>query len=623
MEGEINLKKSYRNLGEFIDELEKQSELVRIKSEVSNDLEITEITDRMSKLPEGGKAILFENVKGSAFPVLTNQFGSMKRISMALGSASLDSLSQRITDIMNMKPPETFSEKIKMLPELLKFGKFLPKNLKGKAPCQEVVFMGEEVDLTKLPVLKCWPDDGGPFVTLPLVFTKGLEDRRRNCGMYRMQIFDRNTTGMHWHIHKDGAHHFHEYRRAGKRMEVAVAIGSDPAVTYSASAPLPRGIDEMLLAGFIRQDRVEMTKCLTVDLEVPAEAEFILEGYVDPDETRIEGPFGDHTGYYSLADNYPVFHVTAITHRKNPVYSATIVGRPPMEDCYMALATERIFLPMLKTVFPEIKDYWLPWEGVFHNIAVVAIEKEFPHHATRVMNGLWGSGQMSFAKMLLLIDDESLLSKPADLMRMMLETIDLDRDVVITTGVLDVLDHSADKPLYGSKLGIDATARISGEEERETESAPKILDEESLIEKIRAVDENVTDASVYFNDLTRRLICVKVKKTRVKNSKFFREKFLRTRALRKQGIYIFFDSDMDLADSSLLLWKAFNNVDPARDISMESERVIIDATRKGKFDGHKREWPDDIVMSEDAVKRVDDMLQKENPGGLFSDAEGK
>jgi 4-hydroxy-3-polyprenylbenzoate decarboxylase len=324
-----------------------------------------------------------------------------------------------------MKPPVTLMDKIKLLPELLSMSRFLPRVRKGVAPCQEVILTGDEVDLTKLPVLFCWPGDGGPFITLPVVFTRSLSDGKRNAGMYRMQIFDKRTTGMHWHIHKDGAHHYHEYKKAGKRMEVAVAVGTDPAVTYAATAPLPRGVDEMLLAGFIRRKPVEMVKCVTVDLEVPANAEFILEGYVDPDELRIEGPFGDHTGYYSLKGEYPVFHVTAITHRKNPIYSATIVGKPPMEDCYMALATERLFLPMIKTILPEIKDYMLPWEGVFHNIAVVAIDKEFPHHAGKVMNGLWGSGQMSFAKMLVIIDDEALLKEGKLLMEYLLNTVDL------------------------------------------------------------------------------------------------------------------------------------------------------------------------------------------------------
>lgn len=601
------MKKNYRNLTEFINELEKENELIRFREPVSNRLEITEITDRMSKLPGGGKAILFENVEGYEFPVLINQFGSTKRINMALGSESLDALAGRLHDIINTKPPKTFMDKVRLLPDLIKYSRFLPRTVKGKAPCQEIIQTGEEIDLTKIPVLFCWPDDGGPFITLPVVFTKGLSDGKRNAGMYRMQIYDRNTTGMHWHIHKDGAHHFHEHLRAGRRMDVAVAVGTDPAVTYSATAPLPRGVDEMLLAGFIRQKPVEMVRCITVDLEVPAEAEFIIEGYVDPGEIRVEGPFGDHTGYYSLKGDYPVFHVTAITHRKNPVYSATIVGKPPMEDCYMALATERIFLPMIKTVLPEITDYMLPWEGVFHNIAVVAIEKEFPGHAVKVMNGLWGSGQMSFAKMLVMIDNAALLSDRAGLMRHILNTVDLNSDIVLTKGILDVLDHSAEKPLFGSKLGIDATLRIEGEEQKSAGYIHGRMNSRKTEELAVSLDKKILKARTAFDDCKSRVIMLTVRKEKKSNSAWFIKK-LKNSPLVKEGIVILYDHDIDINDDSVLLWKIFNNVDPVRDIVMEKGTMIIDATKKGIADGHTREWPDDIVMSEDVVKKIDRML---------------
>ncbi len=602
------MKKNYQNLAEFINELEKENELVRFREPVSNRLEITEITDRMSKLPGGGKAILFENVTGYEYPVLINQFGSTKRINMALGSESLDALAGRLHDIINTKPPKTLTDKVKMLPELVKYSRFLPRTVKGKAPCQQVINTGEQVDLTKLPVLFCWPDDGGPFVTLPVVFTKGLSDGKRNAGMYRMQIYDRNTTGMHWHIHKDGAHHYHEYLRAGKRMEVAVAVGTEPAVTYSATAPLPRGVDEMLLAGFIRQKPVEMVKCVTVDIEVPAEAEFIIEGYVDPDEIRVEGPFGDHTGYYSLKGDYPVFHVTAITHRKNPVYSATIVGKPPMEDCYMALATERIFLPMIKTVLPEIKDYMLPWEGVFHNIAVVAIEKEFPGHAVKVMNGLWGSGQMSFAKILVMVDDGIPLSDRNGLMMHILNTVELDSDITLTKGILDVLDHSADRPLYGSKLGIDATVRADGEEKRTGGFIHGKLYAKKIESLALSIDKKITAARTVYDQCRSRLVVLNVKKDIKANSPYFLKKIARS-SLAREGIVVLFDHGIDLNNDPVLLWKVFNNVDPLRDILIEKGTMIIDATKKGIADGHTREWPDDITMSEDVVKRVDLLLK--------------
>ncbi|HRX46637.1 MAG TPA: menaquinone biosynthesis decarboxylase [Spirochaetota bacterium] len=601
------MKKNYRNIHEFIDELEKEGELIRFREPVSSRLEITEITDRMSKLPGGGKAILFENVKNSEFPVLMNQFGSIKRINMALGSESLDELAGRLQAIINMKPPKSLMDKVKLIPELIKYSRFLPRSYNGKAPCQDVILKGDKVDLTKLPVLFCWPDDGGPFVTLPVVFTKGLTDGKRNAGMYRMQIFDRNTTGMHWHIHKDGAHHFNEYLKAGKRMEVAVAIGTDPAVTYSATAPMPRGIDEMLLAGFIRRAPVRMAKCVTVDLEVPAEAEFIIEGYVDPGELKIEGPFGDHTGYYSLKGDYPVFHVTAITHRKNAVYSATIVGKPPMEDCFMALATERLFLPMIKTVLPEIKDYMLPWEGVFHNIAVVSIDKEFPHHAGKVMNGMWGSGQMSFAKILVMIDDEKLLYDRKKLIRHILDTIDLQDDVTLTKGILDVLDHSAEKPLYGSKLGIDATARISGEEPRSGDAIHGSMNSAMLAHEFSRLDPDFTGAASVLDECRNRVVLLNTNKGHGKNSSFFINR-IKNSSLKNQGIFVMLDSGIELSNYSIILWKVFNNVDPSRDMVFEKDCIIIDATKKGIADGHSREWPDDIEMSEDVKKKIDEML---------------
>ena len=602
------MKKNYKDLHEFISHLEMEGQLLRIKDPVSNILEITEITDRMSKMPGGGKALLFERVKGYNFPVITNQFGSIRRINMALGSSSLDELAGRLHSIINMKPPVTLMDKIKLLPEILSMSRFLPRVRKGVAPCQEVILTGDEVDLTKLPVLFCWPGDGGPFITLPVVFTRSLSDGKRNAGMYRMQIFDKRTTGMHWHIHKDGAHHYHEYKKAGKRMEVAVAVGTDPAVTYAATAPLPRGVDEMLLAGFIRRKPVEMVKCVTVDLEVPANAEFILEGYVDPDELRIEGPFGDHTGYYSLKGEYPVFHVTAITHRKNPIYSATIVGKPPMEDCYMALATERLFLPMIKTILPEIKNYMLPWEGVFHNIAVVAIDKEFPHHAGKVMNGLWGSGQMSFAKMLVIIDDEALLKEGKLLMEYLLNTVDLFSDVTLTKGILDVLDHSAERPLYGSKLGIDITKRVDGEEKRGDDFFHGTKNLASLKYELTALDEDFVDVDIAFEHCKNRVIIVSVKKNKGKNSAFFKNRILHSN-ICTEGIFVLVDFHIDIKDYSVVLWKLFNNVDPSRDIVLEKNCVIIDATRKGIIDGHVREWPDDIEMSEDVKRRVDEILK--------------
>ena len=445
---------AFQDLREFIGELERRGLIRRISIEVDAELEITEITDRVSK--EGGPALLFENVRGYKMPVITNAFGSEERMQIALGVKSLDDIGRELMNMIQPSEiPTTFMDKLKALPKLAQLSSFLPKTVKT-GPCKEVIIK-DNPSLEDLPVLKCWPLDGGPFITLPLVFTKDPETGQRNLGMYRMQVFDQRTAGMHWHIHKDGAQHLN--KTISGRLPVAVALGGDPAVIYAATAPLPPGIDEIMFAGFLRKEPVSMVRCETVDLEVPANAEIILEGYVDPSEKRLEGPFGDHTGYYSLADDYSVFHLTCITRRKNPIYPATIVGRPPMEDAFLGKATERIFLPMMRMILPEIKDINMPPEGVFHNCILVSIKKKYPGHAKKVMNGLWGLGLMALAKLIVVVDedvDEQYLSEVA---RQVFNNNDARRDVVIMDGPLDALDHSSPMPHYGGKMGIDATKK--------------------------------------------------------------------------------------------------------------------------------------------------------------------
>lgn len=450
---------AYRDLRDFIADLESQGLLKIVETEVDPVLEITEITDRVCK--KGGPALLFRNVKGSPYPVVTNLFGSYTRMSMALGVRDLDEVGQAVAELI--QPPDVPSglvEKLKALPKLAELASYLPKTVK-KAPCQEVIEENPSLDM--LPVLQCWPGDGGRFITLPMVFTKDPETGKRNVGMYRMHVFDSRTTGMHWHMHKDGAYHYARSQGKHDRLEVAVALGGDPASIYAATAPLPRGIDELAFAGFLRKQPVELVKCRTVDLEVPANAEFVLEGYVDPGETRLEGPFGDHTGYYSLADYYPVFHLTCITRRKDPVYPATIVGRPPMEDCYMGKATERIFLPLLKMQLPEIVDINLPWEGVFHNCVVVAIDKSYPGHAKKVMHALWGMGQMMFSKLIIVVDKDVDVQDMSAVWWKVFNNIDARRDLTIVDGPLDALDHASPLPHVGGKLGIDATRKWPSE----------------------------------------------------------------------------------------------------------------------------------------------------------------
>ena len=396
---------AFKDLREFIDALDERGWLKRISTEVDCELEITEITDRVSKM-KGDKnvALLFENVKGYDMPVLMNAFGSMERMALAFGVEKVDDIAQEIREILKL-PYISLQNKLDLvhiIPTAKRAINF-PKYVK-KGPCKEVIIK-DQPSIDKFPILKCWPDDGGRFITLPLVFTKNPKTGKRNVGMYRLQKYDGQTTGMHWHIHKNGAENFRDHKEMGlDRIEVAVAIGTDPVLTYAATAPLPRDIDEMVFAGMLRKKSVEMIKCETVDVEVPAHSEIVLEGYVMLDELRREGPFGDHTGYYSLADMYPVFHITCITHRKDAIYPSTIVGKPPMEDCYLAKATERIFLPFLQMQIPEIIDINLPLEGVFHNCAMISIKKTYPQQAKKVMHAIWGMGQMMFTKMIIIVD---------------------------------------------------------------------------------------------------------------------------------------------------------------------------------------------------------------------------
>jgi 4-hydroxy-3-polyprenylbenzoate decarboxylase len=448
----------YDCLGDFVTALDKAGDLKRIAREIDPVLEIAEITDRVSK--RGGPALLFERPRGSTYPVLINAFGSYRRTALALGVESVEEIAQRIDALLDLKPPSGLIDKIKMLPRLAELAALAPKTVSNGA-CQEVV--EQDFSLASLPILKCWPKDGGRFITLPLVFSRNPVTGKRNCGMYRMQVYDERTTGMHWQIHKHGAQHFREARRAhpgpGGRMDVAVAIGADPAVTFAAIAPLPDDIDEMMFAGFLRGRPVEMVRCRTVDLEVPAQAEFALEGYVDLNELRREGPFGDHTGFYSLEDDYPVFHVTCLTRRRAPIYQTIIVGKPPQEDCYLGHAVERIFLPLLRQQLPEIEDMRLPFEGVFHNLLLVSIHKRYPGHARKVMNALWGLGQAMFSKCIVVFDHGVDLRNSQEVLWRALNNIDPERDIQFTLGPVDSLEHASRLPNFGSKMGVDATRK--------------------------------------------------------------------------------------------------------------------------------------------------------------------
>ncbi len=503
----------YHDLRDFIQVLERHDELVRVTAPVSCDLEIAEICDRVSKSGAAtNKALLFTSVQGYDMPVLINTFGSLKRICLALEVDRLDEIADRIRRLVKPRIPESFLDKLALLPTLLEVGQFPPKLTHLPAPCQEVVVTdpGQPM-LDRLPVIKCWPGDAGPFITLPVVITRDPKTKTRNVGVYRMQRFSNTTTGMHWHKHHDAARHFEESRRQamaragdgepagrqpaeppnygtffareryetpGNRLEVAVALGCDPAVTYAATAPLPPDVDELVFAGFLRQAPVRLTRCKTVDLEVPAGAEIVIEGYVDQTELKEEGPFGDHTGFYSLAGLFPVLHVTAVTHRRDPIYQTIIVGKPPQEDCYMGKATERIFLPMVQLLVPEIVDMNLPWEGVFHNCAIVSIDKRYPGHARKVMSAVWGLGQLMFTKFCIILDGDVDVHNLSEVALNVFGNTDPRRDMMFVDGPLDILDHACPILGYGSKVGIDATRKWRSEGFDREWPAPIVMSEE-------------------------------------------------------------------------------------------------------------------------------------------------
>jgi 4-hydroxy-3-polyprenylbenzoate decarboxylase len=446
---------AYSDLREFMAALDRAGELRRIPAEVDPVLEITEITDRISK--GGGPALLFERVKGSNLPVLINAFGSPARMHLALGVRGLDELANDLQELLETKAPQGILDKLRLLPKLQELASAFPKVVRD-GPCKEVIIR-DRPSLAELPILQCWPQDAGRYITFPLVFTKDPETGIRNCGTYRMQVFDEQTTGMHWHVHKGAAAHYRKAKRLGRRVEVGVAIGADPAVCFAATLPLPEGIDEMLVAGYLRKKPVELVPCETVDVEVPASAEIVLEGYVDTEELRREGPFGDHTGFYSLADDYPVFHLTCLSRRRQPVYHTTIVGRPPMEDCHMAAAIERLLLPVMRKQLPEVVDFHLPFEGIFHNLILVSIDKQYPGHARKVMHALWGLGQAMVSKVIVVVDQDVNVRDYAEVTWKVLNHIDPERDIEFVLGPIETLDHASRLPKYGSKMGIDGTRK--------------------------------------------------------------------------------------------------------------------------------------------------------------------
>lgn len=579
----------YKNLDDYINLLEREGELVRISAPVDPVLEISEITDRMAKSPGGGKALLFENT-GTGFPVLTNMFGSDRRMSLALGAGSLDEVRERIASLFGnmLSPKETIGDKARLVPVLGEASGWLPKKSRGKAPCQQVVLKGAAADLEALPILKCWPWDGGRFVTLPLVNTVDPDSGVRNVGMYRMQVTGPRTTGMHWHIHKTGAKHYEAYKRRGERMPVSVCLGGDPAYTYAATAPMPEGMDEYLLAGFLRRKAVRLVKCITNDIRVPADSDFVIEGYVDPAEEKFpEGPFGDHTGFYSLEDYYPSFHVTAITHRRGAVYPATIVGIPPQEDFYIGKATEKIFLePIRLALQPEIEDLYMPAPGVAHNLAMVSIRESYPGQAFKVAASMWGAGQMMFNKALIVAPAGTDLRDTAAVARL-LRNADLSQDVMLSRGVLDVLDHATATPGVGGKIALDLTA---SRPDREI-SIPSSL---QLPEW--AVSADMSLAAEWG-------IIVLWCKT---GGEIDLKEFARDNMLAEINYIVAVDAAAAGLSPAELLWFAAGNTDPGRDIEVTDGVMYIDARSKTPpREGWPARWPSVVTSSAATIALVD------------------
>ena len=450
----------FPDITSFIAELDRRKILARIADALSPDLEIAAVIDRASKSPGGGPALLFERPSGCEIPVAANLFGSNERICLALGVSELDDLAREIEALTTPAMPKGFVDALKMLPLLNRLTDLMPKTVKD-APCQEIV--KPDGGLDELPILKTWPEDGGPFITLPLVFTRDPETGMRNVGTYRMQVFDRRTTGMHWQRHKGGAQHHRVAERLGRRLEVAVVLGADPVLTYCATAPMPEGLDELMLAAVLGKRRVELVKCRTVDLEVPASAQIVLEGFVEPGERRREGPFGDHTGFYSLAEDFPVFHLQCLTMRSKPVYVTTLVGIPPMEDYHLGRASERVFLPLIRKTLPEIVDMHFPAAGIFHNIVLVSIDKRYPGHARKIMSAFWGLGQLMFSKCIVVVDKDVNVQDEAEVAWIAGTHVDPVRDIQFVTGPVDDLDAAAGQPAFGGKMGIDATRKWPSE----------------------------------------------------------------------------------------------------------------------------------------------------------------
>ena len=587
----------YSSLRDYINELERTGELVRIKTRVDTRFEIAEITDRMAKSEGGGKALLFENT-GTEFPVVTNMMGSKRRIAMALGVESLEEIGDRISALLGdaLSPKATLWEKMKMLPLLSDVAKWFPQRISGRGECQQVVWQGEDADLERLPLLTSWESDGGAFVTLPMVNTLDPDTGVPNMGMYRMQRFDGHTTGMHWHVHKTGARHYDGYKRRAERMPVVVTLGGDPVYTFAATAPMPDNMDEYLLAGFLRRKPVRLVKALTCDIRIPADCDFVIEGYVDPAEDKVlEGDFGDHTGFYSLKDYYPRFHITCITHRRDAIYPATVVGVPPQEDAYISEATEKIFLaPIRLAVQPEVRDLWMPVEGTSHNIAVVSIEQRYLGQAQKVAQSMWGAGQMMFNKYLLVASADENIRSYKTLGRL-LRRIDIRRDIVRAEGILDVLDHATATCGYGGKLAFDLT-NVCSDDPVEPIAEPREV-------------EPIAGVQLFMTQFVEEYGLLVLFAEREHPREVDVEAYLRhNNIVGMKYVALFDNAAAGAMRPSDLLWLAAANTDPRRDVRLLSGgELLFDARSKHpSVEGNPKRFPNVVMASTDTIHRVDE-----------------
>ena len=607
------------DLQSFIRRLEQEGELLRIDVPVSTRLEITEITDRISKSGGGGPALLFENT-GTSYPLLINTLGSNKRIQLAFGDRSPEDLAREVLRLIRVITAADSGGIMGKLPLLGKVSQWLPRKQKGKGSCQEVI--EPKPDLGKLPVLTCWPHDGGPFITLPLVHTVDPVNGSSNLGMYRMQVFDPTTTGMHWHQHKTGARHYRAYRELKRRMPVAVALGGDPVYTYCATAPVPDGIDEYLLAGLIREKPVRLVKCTSQDLWVPEDCDFVIEGYVDPDESlRKEGPFGDHTGFYSLVDDYPVFHVTAVTHRKDAIYPATIVGIPPQEDAAIEWATERLFEPLIRlAMVPELVRLHMPPEGVAHNLVLASINTSYPGQGRKVLHTIWGAGQLMFTKLAVVTGPDIELERYPDLARYISARVDPYRHMERATGPLDCLDHASAEPVFGGKIGFDATGPVL-----ETVPGLDLIPDQGAVASFRSVHPEITDLDLHWAGQGISVGLVSVCKAGKETVRSVIEDIRTTDVLSAIRFWFFFDSTVNLKNTGDLVWLAGNHLDASADILLfpplpgrKQGAFFADATAKTGERDNPRPWPNPVVMDRQTISLVDSKWNQYGLGRLIS-----